>query len=80
MSSVAASSSSVLAQPSRRLLRQIDQAAAEVRSLEGIVDLQAAIIRYLAETVTTPSPFLDRRSHAVIEKVRRGKQALESIR
>ncbi len=47
---------------------------------KGIVDLQAAINRYLAETNDNPKPFtwtadLD----AIIEKVRRGKQALKSI-
>ena len=46
----------------------------------GIVDLQAAINRFLAETNASPKPFVwtadpDR----IIEKVRRGKQALESI-
>jgi hypothetical protein len=47
---------------------------------KGIVDLQAAINRYLAETNDNPKPFAwTADPHAIIEKVRRGKQALESI-
>src|SRR5215467_4122582 len=47
---------------------------------KGIVDLQAAINRYLAETNQNPKPFTwTADPHAIIEKVRRGKQALESI-
>jgi len=47
---------------------------------KGIVDLQAAINRYLAETNDNPKPFTwTADPHAIIEKVRRGKQALESI-
>jgi hypothetical protein len=46
----------------------------------GIVDLQAAINRYLAETNADPKPFTwTADPDAIIEKVRRGKQALESI-
>ena len=46
----------------------------------GIVDLQAAINRYLAETNDDPKPFVwTADPDAIIEKVRRGKQALESI-
>jgi transposase len=46
----------------------------------GIVDLQAAINRYLAETNDNPMPFTwTADPDAIIEKVRRGKQALESI-
>jgi transposase len=46
----------------------------------GIVDLQAAINRYLAETNDNPKPFVwTADPDAIIEKVRRGKQALESI-
>jgi hypothetical protein len=45
-----------------------------------IVDLQAAINRYLAETNDNPKPFTwTADPDAIIEKVRRGKQALESI-
>jgi len=48
---------------------------------KGIVDLQAAINRYLAETNDNPKPFTRTADPgAIIEKVRRGKQALESIR
>src|SRR5579863_10000424 len=47
---------------------------------KGIVDLQAAINRYLAETNDNPKPFAwTADPDAIIEKVRRGKQALESI-
>ena len=47
---------------------------------KGIVDLQAAINRYLAETNENPKPFTCTADpNAIIEKVRRGKQALESI-
>src|ERR1700748_1339741 len=46
----------------------------------GIVDLQAAINRYLAETNDNPKPFIwTADPDAIIEKVRRGKQVLESI-
>jgi len=46
----------------------------------GIIDLQAAINRYLAETNDNPKPFIwTADPDGVIEKVRRGKQALESI-
>ena len=46
----------------------------------GIVDLQAAINRYLAETNDNPKPFVwTADPDAIIEKVRRGKQTLESI-
>src|SRR6267154_1624976 len=47
---------------------------------KGIVDLQAAINRYLAETNDNPQPFTwTADPDAIIEKVRRGKQVLESI-
>ena len=47
---------------------------------KGIVDLQAAINRYLAETNNNPKPFTwTADPDAIIEKVRRGKRALESI-
>jgi transposase len=46
----------------------------------GIVDLQAAINRYLAEANDDPKPFVwTADPDAIIEKVRRGKQTLESI-
>jgi hypothetical protein len=46
----------------------------------GIVDLQAAINRFLAETNENPEPFTwTADPDAIIEKVRRGKRALESI-
>ena len=47
---------------------------------KGIVDLQAAIKRYLAETNQNPKPFTwTADPDDIISKVRRGKQALESI-
>jgi transposase len=47
---------------------------------KGIVDLQNAINRYLAETNNNPKPFIwTADPNAIIEKVRRGKQALASI-
>jgi len=47
---------------------------------KGIVDLQAAINRYLAETNDNPKPFTwTADPDAIIEKVRHGKQMLESI-
>src|SRR4030081_1447034 len=47
---------------------------------KGIVDLQAAINRFLAETNQNPKPFTwTADPDAIIEKVRRGKQVLESI-
>jgi hypothetical protein len=48
--------------------------------LKGIVDLQAAINRYLAKTNDNPKPFVwTADPDAVIEKVRRGKIALASM-
>jgi hypothetical protein len=45
-----------------------------------MVELQAAINRYLVETNDNPKPFTwTADPNAIIEKVRRGKQALESI-
>ncbi len=47
---------------------------------KGIADPQAAINRYLTETNANPKPFTwTADPDAIIEKVRRGKQALESI-
>src|ERR687883_579619 len=47
---------------------------------KGIVDLQAAINRFLDAHNETPKPFVwTADPHAIIEKVRRGKQVLESI-
>jgi transposase len=46
----------------------------------GIADLQAAINRFLQETNANPKPFVwTADPNAIIEKVRRGKQVLESI-
>jgi len=61
-------------------LRQADPATAQAGVFKGIVDLQAAINRYLAETNADPKPFTwTADPDAIIKKVRRGKQALESI-
>jgi hypothetical protein len=47
---------------------------------KGIADLQAAIKRFLDEHNESPKPFVwTADPHAIIEKVRRRKQALESI-
>ena len=46
---------------------------------KGIVDLQAAINRYLAATNDNPTPFTWTDPAASLEKVRRGKQALKWI-
>jgi hypothetical protein len=49
-------------------------------NFKGIVDLQAAINRFLAETNQNSTPFTRTADpDAIIEKVRRGKQVLESI-
>ena len=46
----------------------------------GIADLQAAINRFLQKTNANPKPFVwTADPDAIIEKVRRGKQVLESI-
>ena len=70
-----------MAQRSRGLLRQADTTAAQTRRVfKGIVDLQAAINRFLEETNASPKPFVwTADPDAIIEKVRRGKQVLESI-
>ncbi|MGH7112397.1 MAG: IS630 family transposase [Stellaceae bacterium] len=47
---------------------------------KGIADLQTAINRFIAETNDNPKPFIwTADPDAISEKVRRGKQALESI-
>ena len=47
---------------------------------KGIVDLQAAINRFLAETNANPKPFTwTADPDAIIEKVRRGKLALNDF-
>jgi transposase len=47
---------------------------------KGIVDLQAAINRYLAETNQNPKPFIwTADPHAIIEKARRGRLALNAF-
>src|SRR6516225_3028540 len=60
------------AKPTRRRLKR--------GVFKGIVDLQAAINRFLQETNASPKPFVwTADPDAIIEKVRRGKQVLESI-
>ena len=60
----------------RPWLKQLD----DVSIGHGVVDLQAAINRYLAETNENPKPFTwTADPDAIIEKVRRGSLALESI-
>ena len=55
--------------------------AARPQETAAIVDLQSAINRYLAETNDNPKPFTwTADPDAIIQKVRRGKQGLESIR
>jgi len=47
---------------------------------KGIVDLQAAISRFLVETNQNPKPFTwTAKPDAIIEKVRRQKQALNAV-
>ena len=49
-------------------------------SFASLVDLQAAINRYLAETNTDPKPFVwTAEPDGIIEKVRRGYQASQSL-
>jgi len=70
----------LMAQCRRGPLRQTDPTAAQVRVFKGIVDLQVAINRFLVETNQNPKPFTwTADPDAIIEKVRRGKQVLESI-
>src|ERR1700730_10444198 len=70
----------LMAQCRRGPLRQTDPAAAKYGVFKGIVDLQAAINRFLAETNQNPKPFTwTADPDAIIDKVRRGKQVLESI-
>ena len=61
---------------------QVHAWLAQARPLQkSIVDIEAAINRYLAETNDNPKPFTwTAEPDAIIEKVRRGNQALESIR
>ena len=51
----------LLAQRRRGLLRQAHQAPPQTRRLRGVVDLQAAINRYVADHNRIPSPSLERR-------------------
>jgi hypothetical protein len=69
-----------LAQCRRGVLAKLTRQRLKRCVFKGIVDLQAAINRYLAETNENPKPFtLTADPDAIIEKGRRGKQALESI-
>ena len=49
-------------------------------SFASLVELQAAINRYLAEANANPKPFVwTARPEHILEKVRRGNQALDAI-
>ena len=70
----------LLAQCGRGLLRQAVQAPLETRRLPLVVDLQAAINRFLAETNAEPKPFTwTADPDKIIAAVRRGHQTLNSI-
>jgi hypothetical protein len=70
----------LVAQRGGGLLRQTHPAEAQAGVFHSVVDLQAAINRYVAETNTRPKPFtwtadLDE----IIASVRRGHQVLDSF-
>jgi hypothetical protein len=71
----------VLAQRRGRLLRQAHKAPRLKRGVfRSLVDLQVAINRFLAETNSTPKPFVwTADPKRVLAAVKRGKEALESI-
>jgi hypothetical protein len=71
----------VLAQRRGRLLRQAHTRRRLKRSVfRSLVDLQVAINRFLAETNSTPKPFVwTADPKRVLAAVKRGKEALESI-
>jgi hypothetical protein len=78
---VASNSASLIEclRPSARA-RQTDTAAAEAWRLQRHRRSPGRINRYLAETNDNPKPFTwTADPDAIIEKVRRGKQALESV-
>ena len=63
------------------MCRQLTRGRLKRGAFKGIADLQAAINRFLRETNYNPKPFVwTTDPDAIIEKVRRGKQVLESIR
>ena len=69
----------VMAQRSRRVLRQTHQALKR-GVFCSVVDLQAAINRFLAETNSNPKPFVwTADPQRVLAAVKRGKEALESL-
>ena len=70
----------LLAQCGRGLLRQAVEAPPETRPLPLVVDLQAAVNHFLAETNAEPKPFTwTADPDKIIAAVRRGHQALNSI-
>ena len=70
----------VLAQRRGRLLRQAHRRRLKRGVLRALVDLQVAINRFLAETNSTPKPFVSTADpKRVLAAFKRGKEALESI-
>ena len=70
-----------LAQRGRRLLRDPYKAATKARLFRSIADLQAAINRFLEEHNQKSQPFTwTANPDEIIAAVRRGHQALNSIR
>jgi hypothetical protein len=69
----------VMAQRGRRVLRQTHQALKR-GVFCSVVDLQAAINRFLAETNSNPKPFVwTADPQRVLAAAKRGKEALESL-
>ena len=70
----------LLAQRRGGLLRQAAQAALETWRLPTVVDLQAAINRFPAETNQMPKPFTwTADPDKIIAAVKRGHQVLDSV-
>ena len=70
----------LVAQRRRGVLRQTCQAATKPRRLRCVVDLQATINRFVAETNHDPKPFTwTADPDKIIATVRRGHQVLDSI-
>ena len=54
--------------------------ASNAVSFKGVVDLQAAINRFIVETNDDPKPFVwTAKPNAILAAVKRGRQTLESI-
>jgi DDE superfamily endonuclease len=70
----------LVAQCSRGVLRQTCQAATKARVFRGVVDLQATINRFVAQTNQHPKPFIwTADPDKIIAAVRRGHQVLDSV-